>query len=114
MTTQVKLTQHAIRRMQQRGISQQAIDLLLRYGSRSVPRGSRLTALSASVEDCRTALAEGVSVAAIDQLARLIVLVDEVDSAVITAFKAGHTGTRQYRRPVMARRRCGRSPRYGR
>lgn len=108
MTTQAQLTQHAIKRMQQRGITEQAVDLLLQYGSRSIPRGSRLAALSASVEDCHTALAEGEPVEVIDRLARIVVLVDEADSSVVTVFKASNTGRRRYRCPVVTRRRRGR------
>ena len=117
MTTQAQLTHHAIKRMQQRGISEQAVDLLLRYGSRSVPRGSRLIALSATIEDCHTALAEGEPVEVVDRLARLVVLVDEADSSVVTVFKASNTGRRRYRHPVVTRHRRGRGrrlDRYGR
>ena len=99
-TPTISLSRHAQKRMQQRGLKKQEIDLVLRFADREVRKGGMVVALSLSRNQISELQTDGIINAAQNELLRnLVVLYSGEDQAVVTAFKATRKGLRQYGRP---------------
>ncbi len=105
-TPTISLSRHALKRMQQRGLKKQEIDLVLRFADREVRRGGTVVALSLSRNQISDLQADGIINAAHNELLRnLVVLYSSDDQEVVTAFRGGtRKGLRTYGRPTPQKR----------
>lgn len=73
----MKMTTHAVRRTQQRGVTKEALRLLLRFGDYKYERGADV--YRASLQACKEMVEEGVNPQIVDKLKNVYaVLIDEV------------------------------------
>lgn len=85
-THSMNLTRHAAKRMQQRSIRNDTVDLFLRYADREKPVGDGVVALMFSEEGASDLLREGVPGSEVgSRLTRITVLIDESTAEVVTA-----------------------------
>ena len=104
-TPTISLTQHVQKRMQQRGLKKQEIDLVLRFADREVRKGGTVVALSLSRNQISDLQADGIITAAHNELLRnLVVLYCCEDQEVVTAFRGTRKGLRTYGRPSPQKR----------
>jgi len=91
----IKFTNHAIGRVRQRGIPSGDVDLMLRFGARSVThKACELVTLGRS--GANELLGEGVSAQVIDRLKRTALVVSSRDGALVTALKLRGGKRRRY------------------
>lgn len=99
-------SQHARRRARQRGIAGRAIALVLDYGDRELPGGSRCTRLTLSRQAAERLLQHGLPPELVESAARLALVVGSSGRIVTVMHLFGRQG-RLYRRPAtQSRGRC--------
>ena len=104
-TPTISLTQHVQKRMQQRGLKNPEIDLVLGFADREVRRGGTIVALSLSRNQIFELQADRIINAAQTKLLRnLVVLYCCEDQEVVTAFRGTRKGLRTYGRPSPQKR----------
>ena len=98
MQSELKITKHAGRRMNQRGIRPAELDAVLRYGDVEV----RLPGGAHSLSMSRTALDElrneGTEAHFIERLRRVAIVIANDQGSVVTALKVYGREGRRYRR----------------
>lgn len=92
--SQTTVSDHAIKRCQQRGVNKVSLSRLLEYGDRHVPVGSSAIAISMSQEGAARLRRQGCPAAEIARLDGLAAVVCG-DGAVVTVL---HITDRRYRR----------------